>query len=331
MDSLKKGLNPKKRLFFRHIVKTGGMWLREKFRDDLKIISDPHLPLKNNPSKESLNEFINQINEADIVIFHANTLEVNYFIELIKYVPDLYSNAIRLSIIRDPINHLESNWSYALQEKKEWVIPHVPHLNIKGNYQTPELFGSYHTELEKNRISINEYIELYSEVYEKKIDLNLEYGYADGINIEEGQFFHWDYHKSYNIMMKKAFFNNNTQVKEIVSCFGSDFLNKPRGRYEDILFTTELISQSFALEVIENKNFKYFTKYYKDNISYSDLQNNEAERPINPTSTKFKNESNSNLNAINRYKFFIINRLDYACWEAATANRMKFLSLSNNT
>ncbi len=298
-----------------HIGKTGGQSINNWWGDEMKVF-EYSLEM----SKKSSDQVYNLLLASDIIHIHGATslkekLDTKLWTELLD-------QSIRFSVIRNPISKLESDWRYAYQTSSNLQLPYVPNFVkekiISPNDSIDRTRGGYFDQNLENQISINDFIDIYFEFHQRKLPhyKRTENEATKSFNGTSPYFnFACDDANDGNTELH---FRQDAQINDIGWHLGGDFISSPRSKDKDILITTELLNESFALLILSNPVFRRFTKFSQEDLAFENTISSLQELSLNSSEEKYKKDPNFLLSPSNRYRFYLYNRLDFTCWQSAT-------------
>lgn len=241
-----------KRLLFCHPNKTAGTSFLKILNKNLKLI---HFESIDWPSI-SFEEGKNILENLDILHLPpygvdlyggGNAFFKKYFTE--SEYSNYLSESIRLTTIRNPVDRLQSEWSFYQQEKKLTSLPFVPKFDKnklldKGTKSIAECitsdFAKLSPEDSKARLNINDWLEIYFEYFQNKIPFSekaLPHGHPDAVlkdMLNEFKFNSPYFNKNFDDIFQSCysyFFTANRQLKEIFSTLDKNFILNPRQDY----------------------------------------------------------------------------------------------------
>lgn len=299
-----------KRLFFSWTAKVGGTSLLSWINPNVKIFALDLSTYKNN----SAQELLDKIYSADIVFIHGHRIPLYKKIGQLNW-ENFLSDTLRLAFIRNPINRFESIWRSSYEpSRKSKIIPSPPIPKFEKDEMGNLVFIPAHEQDEDKQISINEFLDLWFDLYKHDL-LHLvrpKFKDLEEYNVNKRSSSTLDIHSYFN---SDYLFNRNLQFGEIYWNLGDSFFNNPRKNY-DILLPSEKINQSLSRLFSENSFMNSLLKTELQSKSSEELFKYFTSKSVNIYPEAQKVHKNT-LNAKNRYIYSMLNKLDFMAWNTA--------------
>lgn len=304
-----------KRLFWSWAGKVGGTSFLSWLRPDLKIFRIYSSDFNNISSDDLLERLIS----SDLVYIHGLMLPIYQKIGRQNWDYFLKDSA-RLAFIRNPIDRFESMWRSSYDPKrKSKIIPMPPMLKYSDDNDINSdnfKFSRAYEQNESEKISINQFLDLWLELYiNKSTDLLklTEQDYA-GLNPDLSRYQSFTFNK-HNYFNSLYLFRQNLQLTEINVNFSDSFFTSPRNNI-DFLIPTETINQYFSVLFKKNEFMNNLLRKDLRNKTSEELYTYFAESSVNIFPSNEKDAKNT-LNPKNRYVYSLLNKLDFVSWNSA--------------
>ena len=304
-----------KRLFWSWAGKVGGTSFLSWLRPDLKIFRIYNSDLITRYSDDLFKNLIS----ADLVYLHG--LGIPIYEKIGRHNWEYFlKDSGRLAFIRNPIDRFESMWRSSYDPKrKSKIIPMPPILkysNDNGVDSDNFKFLRAYEQNESERISINEFLDLWLELYNNKSTSLLSLSEQDyaGINPHLSKYKSLTF-KKFNYNDYSYLFNQNLQFKEINANFSDSFFTSPRDGF-DFLVPTENINQYLSVLFKKNKFMNNLLRKDLQRKTTEELHTYFAKESVNFSPSNNKNTTNT-LNPKNRYVYSLLNKLDFVAWNSA--------------
>ena len=176
---------------------------------------------------------------------------------------------------------------------------------------------------EDNRLSINEWFELVTEL-----------GYTDNLAFpigmqEESSNDCWFRN---NNLYRPGFsiYEVNKQYKSLIRHFGPSIFAKEYKINEEnntIIVPTEMLSEAMAGHIFANQNLRKFTKLKNiDTSTYLETLEHVKSLKVNETKKSLVQDKSLKLNKKNRMLFYIKSPKDYKLWTTVLENSLQLVS-----
>lgn len=321
-----------RKLIWHHNNRTGGTTMENMWRSDIDIFHCDKNAFRKGPDFN-----YRRIREADIVHLHSNgicPLFDKYFKDKAVAWHELLSNSMRLSVVRDPVSKFESEWGSYVERKNGKMLPHVPNFNLDAlnnpGASDLERSGFYMAQKKEAQININDWMQVYCDHHIGGLpgpDHDAEKIFKKNKLSSASAYYRNTFSDAYGSNGMRFFLGRNRQFYALAYNLSLDFILKPRKPYKvDILLANENLDNSLAGLIYFNNNVKDLTIFKDQDLSFESLLASIKGLRTHSRSDKFKLGSEFKMNALNRQRFYLLNREEFTLWQSAVWSGAKFLS-----